>query len=89
MPRKIKYAILFYGLGILLLLVGLGADKKTPIEENIKDLLLFSGASIISLYLGLTWGKPTYGGANVHKYGSIVLGTILGIYSIYLLIKLI
>ena len=42
---------------------------------------------LISLYLGLAWKKPTYGGGIVRKYGSIVLGFFLVIYGIILCFK--
>jgi hypothetical protein len=88
MSKTIKYAIVFYGTGIFCLLLGLSLDASGPKEDNIKDLFLFVGLSIISLYLGLSWKKPSYGGGVVHKWGAICAGFICGLYSIYLLIKL-
>jgi len=87
--KNIKYAITFYGTGIFCVLLGLSLNESTPKGESTKYALLFAGISIISLYLGLTWGKPSYGGGTVRKYGALVMGTICGLYSIYLLVKLI
>ena len=88
MTTAIKYGIIFLGSGVLFLLIGLGLDNFTAKEENIKYSLLFLGLSIIGLYVGITWKKPSYGGGVVHKYGLIWSGFICGLYSIYLLAKL-
>jgi hypothetical protein len=45
--------------------------------------ILFILVGIVSLILGLTWKKPTYGGGTVRKYGAIILGVILLLYGIF------
>ena len=71
MSKTIKYAIVFYGAGIFCLLVGLGLNGSSAKEENIKNILLFVGLSIVGLYSGLSWKKPSYAGGVVHKYAAI------------------
>ena len=88
MTTPVKYGIIFLGSGVFSLLIGLGLDSFTAKEENVKYSLLFLGLSIICLYVGITWKKPSYGGGVVHKYGLICFGFIFGLYSIYLLAKL-
>jgi hypothetical protein len=88
MSKTIKYAIVFYGTGIFCLLLGLSLDGSSPREDNIKNLFLFVGLSIICLYVGLSGEKPSYGGGVVHKFASIGAGILCGLYSIYLLIKI-
>ncbi|HEX6169055.1 MAG TPA: hypothetical protein VFZ33_05135 [Chitinophagaceae bacterium] len=88
MSKTIKYAIAFYGGGIFCFLLGLSLNESTTKEKNIKYVLLFAGISIIGLYLGLGWKKPSSGGGVVHKYGAICIGILCGLYSIYLLMKL-
>ncbi len=45
-------------------------------EDTKYDLLLLV-LGIFSLYLGLSWKKPSYGGGFVHKYTAIVLGVLV------------
>jgi hypothetical protein len=52
-------------------------------NENIKYGFLFLTVGVASLYFGLSWKKPSYGGGIVHKYGSIALGIIFIIASIF------
>ena len=86
MKKNIKYAIIFYGTGIFCVLLGLGLSEATATDQSTKFALMFAGMSIVSLYLGLTWRKPSYGGGVVRKYGALVMGIICGLYSIYLLV---
>ena len=88
MSKTVKYAIVFYGAGIFCLLIGLGLSASNSKEENIKYMFLFTGVGIVSLYSGLSWKKPSYPGGLVHKYSAICAGILCGLYSIYLLIKL-
>jgi len=88
MSKTIRYAIAFYGIGTFCFLLGLSLNGSAAKEKNIKYVLLFAGISIIGLYLGLSWKKPSYGGGVVRKYGAISIGILCGLYSIYLLVKL-
>jgi hypothetical protein len=45
--------------------------------------ILFILVGIVSLILGLTWKKPTYGGGTVRKYGAIILGVTFLLYGIF------
>lgn len=88
MSKRIKYIIAIYGVGLFGFLLGLSLNDLTPKGENIRYLLMFSGFSIVLLNLGLSWKQPTFGGGWVHKYASIAIGILTGIYSIHLFIKL-
>ena len=89
MTKSIRNGLLFIGAGVFCLLLGMGLNESSVKEKNVKYFLLFAGLSIISLYLGLSWKRPTYGGGAVHKYAAVSLGILFGIYSIYLVTKLI
>lgn len=43
-------------------------------SEDIKYGLLFLGMGVLSLYIGLSWRRPNWGGGKVHKYGAIIMG---------------
>jgi len=45
--------------------------------------ILFILIGMVSLILGLTWKKPTYGGGFVRKYGAIILGIIFLLYGVF------
>lgn len=50
-------------------------------EDNLENCL-FIMAGITSLYIGLKWKKPSYGGGVVHKYALIILGCMSLLYGI-------
>jgi len=57
-------------------------------NEDLKYGLLFLGIGVLSLYIGISWKKPSYGGGVGHKYASIGVGVIFLAYSIFLLVRL-
>ena len=87
MNKSLRNGIFVIGAGVFCLLLGLSMTETAVKEESIKHLFLFAGLSVISLYVGLTGKKPSFGGGVVRKYASIGVGVLFLIYSIYLLIK--
>ncbi|MES2773738.1 MAG: hypothetical protein V4722_06115 [Bacteroidota bacterium] len=82
MSKKTRYTLLFLGLGIFILCLGLSQEKSSNEGANFKNGLTYLGMGIFSLTLGLSWGKTSYGGGMVHKYGSIVGGCFFILLSI-------
>jgi hypothetical protein len=87
MANSIKMRFLVLGTGAICVLTGIGLNAANSKEDSFKYFFLFFGLSIVSLYFGLSWEKPSYGGGYVHKYSSICIGSLLGVYSSYLLVK--
>ena len=79
---------MFIGAGVLFILIGVIVDGPTIKEENFKNFFMYAGISILGLYFGLSWKKPTYGGGVVHKYAAIGVGVLCGFYSVYAFIKI-
>ena len=88
MKQSIRNGIFFIVAGVFCLLLGMSLNESTGKDETVKYLFMVTGISILNLYIGLSWKKPSYGGGLVHKYAAISTGAICGIYSFYLLIKL-
>ena len=49
-------------------------------NDNYDVLMIIIGA--FSLYMGLRWKKPSYGGGIAHKYGAIALGFIFIVFGV-------